>query len=159
MPMGPSRILASAFAALVLFPAADSAAQGQGPGRRTAPAPDLVPIPSRILQGTVSVRNAGSADAGPFVVTVQCQKQGVRTGGGCAEHPDLAAYANPAYPNRLVVNVPGLERGKVFNHALPFWNALVWAPGNYNFLVEADAGKTVAETNEGNNISGAVLKK
>lgn len=118
--------------------------------------PDLVPVPNRILQGTVSVRNVGSANAGAFVVTAQCQKQG---GGSCADHPGLKAYANPAYPGRLVVNVPSLQKGKVFNHKLPFWNALDWDPGNYNFVLEADAGKSVAETNEGNNFGGAVLSK
>lgn len=117
---------------------------------------DLVPIPNRILQGTVSVRNAGTADAGPFVVTAQCQKQG---GGGCAEHPGMAAYTDPMYPGRVVVKVPSLKKGQVFNHALPFWKNLVWRPGNYNFVIEADAGKSVAETNEGNNIGGAVLAK
>jgi hypothetical protein len=122
--------------------------------------PDLVPVPNRILQGTISVRNVGSANAGAFVVTAQCQKQGAAGGGGeCADHPGLKAYANPAYPNRLVVNVPGLQKGKVFNHKLPFWSELDWDPGNYNFLIEADAGKSVAEINEGNNFGGAVLSK
>ena len=123
-------------------------------------APDLVPVASRILQGTVSVRNVGSANAGAFVVTAQCQKQGAAGGGGeCADHPGFKAYANPAYPNRVVVNVPSLQKGKVFNHKLPFWNELDWDPGNYNFVLEADAGKSVAETNEGNNFGGAVLSK
>ena len=52
-----------------------------------------------------------------------------------------------------------LKKGKTFNHKLPFWKDLEWAPGNYNFLVEADPGKKVGETNEGNNIAGAVLHK
>jgi hypothetical protein len=143
--------LTAAVAALFLMDAGLSA-QAQ----ITAAAPDLVPIPSRILNGTVSVRNVGSANAGAFVVTVQCQKQG---GGGCAEHRGFAKYLDPAFPNRLVVKVSGLEKGKVFNHALPFWNDLDWTPGNFNFVLEADAGKKVAETNEGNNISGAVLQK
>jgi hypothetical protein len=139
-------------AALAAVFAVDAGAQAQ----ITAAAPDLVPIPSRILQGTVSVRNAGSADAAAFVVTVQCQKQG---GGSCAEHPGMNKYTDPAFPNRIVVKVSGLAKGKVFNHKLPFWNDLVWPPGNYNFIVEADAGKKVGETNEGNNIAGAVLQK
>ena len=146
-----------AIAAACLGLATGAPAFAQAPGKKTAPAPDLVPIPSRILVGTVSVQNKGSADAGPFVVTVQCQKQGQQ--GGCAEHPDMAAYADPMYPNRLVVKVASLQKGHVFNHALPFWNKLVWPKGNYNFLVEADPGKVVGETNEGNNIAGAVLKK
>lgn len=119
----------------------------------TAAAPDLVPIPERMKNGTVSARNTGSADAGAFIVTVQCQKQG---GGGCAEAPGMARYEDPKYPNRLVIVVNGLQKGKVFNHKIAFWDALVWAPGNYNFLVEVDAGKSVAETNEGNNIKGIV---
>ena len=120
----------------------------------TAAAPDLVPIPERIKNGTVSARNVGSADAGAFVITVQCQKQG---GGSCAEAPGIARYEDPKYPNRLVVKVSGLQKGKVFNHKISFWDALVWAPGNYNFLVEVDPGKAVAETNEGNNIMGTVF--
>jgi hypothetical protein len=120
----------------------------------TGAAPDLVPIPERMKNGTVSARNLGSADAGAFVITVQCQKQG---GGGCAEAPGMARYEDPKYPNRAVVKVNGLQKGKVFNHKLSFWAALVWAPGNYNFLVEVDPGKVVAETNEGNNIKGTVF--
>jgi len=120
----------------------------------TAAAPDLVPVPERMKNGTVSARNAGSADAGAFVITVQCQKQG---GGGCAEAPGMARYEDPKYPNRLVVKVTGLKKGKVFNHKVSFWDALVWAPGKYNFLVEVDPGKAVAETNEGNNIKGTVF--
>ena len=148
-----SRMIAIA-AALAAFVTIDAGLSAQA--QVTAAAPDLVPIPSRILQGTVSVRNVGSANAGAFLVTVQCQKQG---GGGCAEHPGMNKYTDPAYPNRLVVKVPGLQKGKVFNHKLSFWDALVWAPGNYNFIVEADPAKKVGETNEGNNIAGAVLQK
>jgi hypothetical protein len=147
-----SRIITMTAAAAAFLLIGSASAQAQV----TAAAPDLVPVPSKILQGTVSVKNVGSADAGAFVVTVQCQKQG---GGGCAEHPGLAKYEDPAYPNRLVVKVSGLKKGKTFNHKLPFWKDLVWAPGNYNFLVEADPGKKVGETNEGNNIAGAVLNK
>lgn len=124
--------------------------------RLTAQAPDLTPVPARILNGVASVRNSGTTPAGPFILTVQCQKQG---GGSCAEAPGMAAYENPAYPNRLVIPVPGLAAGKVFNHTLRFWKGLDWQPGNYNFVLEADAGKTVAETNEGNNFGGAVLSK
>jgi hypothetical protein len=119
----------------------------------TAKAPDLVPVAERMKHGTVSVRNVGSANAGSFVVTVQCQKQG---GGGCAEPSPraVAPYENPAYPNRLVVVVPGLAQGKVFNHKIAFWDTLVWPAGTFNFLVHVDPGATVAETNEGNNIYG-----
>jgi hypothetical protein len=146
-----SRIITmTAAAAAFLLVGIGASAQAQV----TAVAPDLVPIPSRILNGTVSVRNVGGANAGVFIVTVQCQKQG---GGSCADHRSLNKYADPAYPNRLVIKVSGLQKGKVFNHALPFWDELVWAPGNYNFVLEVDPAKKVGETNEGNNIAGAVL--
>lgn len=121
-----------------------------------AAAPDLVPVASRILNGVATVRNVGGAAAGPSILTVQCQKQG---GGGCAESPAMAAYERPQYPNRLVIDVPGLAAGKIYNHTLPFWGALAWQPGSYNLLLEADVAKQVAETNEGNNFGGAVLTK
>jgi hypothetical protein len=120
----------------------------------TGQGPDLVPVPNRILNGVASVRNAGNAAAPPSLLTVQCQKQG---GGACAQSPGMAAYENPAYPNRLVINVPAIPGGGVHNHTLRFWRDLAWLPGSYNFVLEADAAKTVMETNEGNNFGGAVL--
>ena len=120
----------------------------------TAKAPDLVPIPSRMLKGTVSIRNAGSAAAGASVATVVCTKIG---GGGCAESPAMARFANPAYPDAIVVAIPALAIGKVHSFKLPFWNALVWPAGKFRFTVTADAGGAVAETNEGNNQKAAVM--
>lgn len=150
-------VIAIAFSSLFGAAYAESVRQSppsRGTGDLTAASPDLVPIASRILHGTASVRNVGSAASGPFLLTVQCQKQG---GGGCAEHPGVARYVNPAYPDRAVIQVPGLAAGHVFNHKFPFWEELVWPAGNYNFVLEADAGKNIGETNEGNNFGGAVL--
>lgn len=120
-------------------------------GRLTARAPDLLPIPSRIEHGVVSVRNAGSAASAPSVVTVNCHLPG--QDGGCPEIPAafVAAYSNPAYPNRLVVNVPAVAPGHVYNHHLAFWGAVAWPSGSYVFDFVADAGATNAETNEANN--------
>lgn len=121
-----------------------------------AKAPNLVPIPSRMKKGTVSVRNTGSAPAGPFKVTVECNVMG-RTG-GCPEIPrDAAAvYEDALFPNKVTVSVPALAIGHVFNHKLSFWDGLVWPSGNYEFTVVADAGAAVAETNEGDNTGGTV---
>ena len=123
----------------------------------TAKAPNLVPIPSRMQKGTVSVRNTGSAAAGPFKVTVDCNVMGGV--GGCADPSERAAapYEDPAFPNKLTVSVPGLAPGHVFNHKIAFWDSLVWAAGNYEFTVVADAGGAVAETNEGDNTGGTVF--
>jgi hypothetical protein len=127
----------------------------QGPKALAAKSPDLVPIPSRMLQGGVSVRNVGSGPAGASVATVVCQKLG---GGSCAESPALKKYENAAYPNALVVNVPALKPKQVYTHVLPFWKGLKWNPGTYQFTVTADAGKQVAESNEGNNVGTVQMK-
>jgi hypothetical protein len=129
----------------------------QPPKGIVAKSPDLVPIASRMLQGGVSVRNAGSADSGPSVATVVCQKVGGK--GGCAESPALKKYENAAYPNALVVDVPAVKAGHVYTHTLPFWNSLKWEKGTYQFTVTADAGKQVGETNEGNNVGVSQMKK
>ena len=123
----------------------------------TAKAPNLVPIASRMQKGTISVRNTGSAAAGPFKVTVECNVMGGQ--GGCADpSPRQAApYEDPAFPNKVTVSVPGLGAGKVYNHKIAFWNALAWSSGNYEFTVVADAAGDVAETNEGDNTGGTVF--
>jgi hypothetical protein len=123
----------------------------------SAASADLVPIPSRLAFGVVSVRNAGDAAARPSVVTINCHKPGMR--GGCTDIPArfVPNYTNPAYPNRLVVNVPALAPGHVYNHNLPFWAGMVWASGTYHFDFVADAGAAVAESNEVNN-TGTYVK-
>jgi CARDB len=123
----------------------------------TAKAPDLVPAASRILKGGVSIRNAGSAASSASVATVVCKK--IVGPGSCADSPALKTYTNPSYPNAVVVNVPALQPGHVHTHMLPFWNTLKWQPGTYRFTVTADAGKQINETNEGNNVGIALMKK
>ena len=149
---------ASAFAALSVqaAPPASVPASPAIPPVIVAKAPNLVPIPSRMQKGTVSVRNTGSAHAGPFKVTVECNVMGRR--GGCVDPPRdaVAPYEDPAFPDKMTVSVPGLAPGHVFNHKLSFWDGLVWPSGNYEFTVVADAGGTVAETNEGDNTGGTV---
>jgi hypothetical protein len=126
-------------------------AQPTAPGRLVARSPDLIPIPSRIEHGVVSVRNAGAAASQPSVVTVNCHLPGQE--GGCVDIPAalIAPYENAAYPNRLVVNVPAIQPGHVYNHTLTFWDDVVWPAGSYQFDYVADAGASNAESNEGNN--------
>jgi hypothetical protein len=125
--------------------------QPQGPQRIVGPSPDLVPIPSRIANGVVSVRNVGVVASQPSVVTVNCHLPG--QAGGCVDIPAalIAPYENPAYPNRLVVQVPAIQPGHVYNHTLTFWDDIVWPSGAYQFDYVADAGNSNAESNEGNN--------
>ena len=122
----------------------------------TAKAPNLVPIASRMAKGTVSVRNTGSAAAGPFKITVSCKNL---AGGGCVDPApaDVAPYTDAAFPDKLTVSCAGLAPGHVFNHKLAFWDGLVWPTGNYEFTVVADAGGAVAETNESDNSGGTVM--
>lgn len=119
-------------------------------------AADLVPVPTRVLHGVVSIRNVGSAASAPSIATLNCDKVG-GGGGHCAEAPGMAAYENPMYPNRVVVMIPALAPGAIHNHTLAFWSDLDWESGSYNFVLQADAGATVPETNEGNNFGGTTL--
>lgn len=123
----------------------------QGPQRIVAPSPDLIPIPSRIEHGVVSVRNEGVAASQPSVVTVNCHLPG--EDGGCVDIPAalIAPYEDAAYPNRLVVQVPAIQPGHVYNHTLTFWDDVTWPAGSYVFDYVADAGGSNAESNEGNN--------
>lgn len=116
----------------------------------TAAGPDLKPLVKTPFNGLVKVRNVGSATAGPSTLTIECQKIG---GGACPEAPGMAAYEDPAYPNKAAVKVPQLKTGKTFTHKLSFWNALSFGPGVYRFTVIADDGNKVAEINEGNNVA------
>ncbi|MBX3429863.1 MAG: hypothetical protein KF779_09795 [Hyphomonadaceae bacterium] len=113
---------------------------------------DLQPIPSRIEHGVVSVRNTGSAASSPSVATVNCHLPGQE--GGCPELPAaaIAAYANPAYPDRLTVDIPAILPGHVYNHNLSFWDDLTWPSGSYVFEFVVDAGAANNESNEANNI-------
>jgi hypothetical protein len=121
-------------------------------GRLVARTIDLQPIPSRISHGVVSVRNTGTSASIASVITVNCHRPGQT--GGCVDIPAayIAQYTNAAYPNRLVVNVPVIQPGHVYNHNLPFWDEMDW-PSGQEFIFEfaADAGATNNETNEANN--------
>lgn len=112
--------------------------------------PNLVPVLSSPMGAGVGVQNTGDSAAGPSHLTINCTKMG-KADGGCPETPGLAAYADPAYPNRVVIEVPALEPGESFNHDLAFWGDISWTPGTYLFAARADAGNAVAESNERNN--------
>lgn len=112
--------------------------------------PDLVPQLNNPMTASVGVQNLGDTVAGPSHLTINCTEFG-QADGGCPDIPGLAAYADPAFPNRVVVDVPQLQPGQSFNHNLTFWNAIAWPAGTFVFQAEADAGNAVAEANEGNN--------
>jgi hypothetical protein len=112
---------------------------------------DLVPDASNLVTtGQASVVNMGDAASEPSVLTITCQKTSGGMG-GCAEDPGLAAYEDASYPNAAVINVPALEPGETFEHALPFWGGLVWSAGTYELTLTADAGEAIAEDDEANN--------
>jgi CARDB protein len=116
---------------------------------------DLAPVTNLLAAGGhIGAVNNGDAASGPAVITIVCSKNG---GGGCAESPGLAAYANPAYPDAVTVNLPGLEPNESFDHALAFWDELDWDAGTYTLAVVVDTGNDVDEDNEFNN-SASVMK-
>jgi len=147
-----SRSIVAAAAALFVISAIGAPAQAQL--TLTAQGADLVPIPSRIVHGAVSIRNAGTAPSQPGVATVVCQPL---TRSPCAESPGLAEYTNPAFPNAAVVAIPSIPPGHVHTAYFGFWNGLSWASGNYQFTITADAGGSTGETNEGNNVGQHVM--
>ena len=114
--------------------------------------PNLVPLLNNPMSASVGVQNTGDSAAGPSHLTINCTEFG-QVDGGCPETPGLAAYADPAYPNRVVVEVPALAPGESFDHDLAFWAAIPWTPGTYVFDAVADAGNAIAESNEGNNMT------
>jgi hypothetical protein len=139
--------IARPIAASVLILAATSAAALAGA--------DLVPDASNLATtGQASVINMGDAASDPSVLTVVCQKTSGGMG-GCAEDPGMAAYEDAGFPNAAVIQVPALEPGETFDHALAFWDALVWGKGTYELTLTADAGEAIAEDDEDNNQSTA----
>ena len=139
-------------------PGGTTAPQPPGPGAGRLP--DLVPILSTPPSGTVGAKNIGGAAAGPSKLVLRCNKVGYPgPGGGCPEIPaaDLAAYSDPAFPDRVVVNIPALAPGESYTQRLRFWDLLCWPNGKYQLAATADAGHVVAESNEANNQSESVL--
>ncbi len=112
--------------------------------------PDLV-VKFSTSNGRVHLRNEGSKNSKPTLVTIVCQKIAGR--GSCPD-PDpklVKKYENPAYPNAATVKFGAIKAGKNKNHLLKFWPALAFAPGQYQFTLIADVSNTNAESNEGNN--------
>jgi hypothetical protein len=141
--MAPRRrfgLLAAASLSLASFAAAGSAAAQ----------PDLVPLLNNPMNATVGVQNVGTSAAAASHLTINCTKFG-KADGGCPDAPGMGAYVDPAFPNRVVIDVPALSPGETFNHDLTFWNAIPWVPGTFVFDAEVDAGHDIAESNEGNN--------
>src|SRR5690606_28971040 len=112
--------------------------------------PNLVPLLGSPMGAGVGVHNTGDSAAGPSHLTINCTRLG-NGDGGCPDIPGLAAYADPAFPNRVVIEVPALEPGEAFNHDLAFWGDIVWTPGTYRFAARADAGNAAAESTEADN--------
>lgn len=112
---------------------------------------DLVPDASNLAtMGQASVTNLGDAASEPSVLTITCQKTSGGMG-GCAEDPGMAAYEDGDYPNAAVIQVPALQPGETFDHALAFWDGLVWGAGTYELTLTADAAEAIAEDDEENN--------
>lgn len=119
---------------------------------RAMAASDLVPDASNLATlGEAALVNMGDQASEPSQLIITCQK--TSGAGGCAEHPAMAVYEDAAYPDAAVINVPALEPGENFVHALPFWGALLWPAGTYELTLTADGGEVVVEDDETNNVA------
>ncbi|MGH6890860.1 MAG: CARDB domain-containing protein [Dongiaceae bacterium] len=113
-------------------------------------APDLVPDTGNLTAaGEAAVINMGDQASEPSQLIITCQK--TSGAGGCAEGPAMATHEDPAYPDAAVINVPALEPGETYAHALPFWGSLSWSAGTHELILIADAGDVVIEDDETNN--------
>jgi len=123
--------------------------------------PDLIAVLPNPMNGVVMEKNIGKCPAGPNKLTVSCQKEGlVGAGGGCAQLPPSAAgvpYTDPAFPDKLTINVPALAPGATFSTTLAFWSLLHWNPGTYDFVAMADAANVVVESNKANNTTTSTM--
>jgi len=122
--------------------------------------PDLIPLlrGSNPFTGTVKVKNQGGATAGASKLVLTCKKIGHRgSGGGCADSPAVNRLYNPSLGG-LVASVPALRPGQVYTVNLPF-KGLKWAKGKYKFTFNADATRTVAESNERNNLKRTTRRR
>lgn len=127
------------------------------------PMPDLVADLSAMTWSSpgLVVRNIGTAGSGPSHALLQCRASRGGTAGTAGGCP-AALTANPAFDpglDGLVFSVPAIAAGGSHPVAVPFWSALVFAPGEYKFAARADARAEVAEANEANNTATAALTK
>jgi CARDB len=114
---------------------------------------DLVPD-FDVKTGTITIKNLGTAQGAAGVVQIKCVRTfpAVTSGGGCPDlPPGNESYINPAFPQSAVVTLKGIRANGTLTHKLAFWDKLAWTTGKYTITVIADAGNTVAETNETNN--------
>lgn len=117
-------------------------------------AADLVPDASNLAAlGQAGLINIGDQASEPSQLIITCQK--TSGPGGCAESPAMAVYEDAAYPDAVVINVPGLEPGENYVYPLPFWPALIWPAGTYELTLTADGGDVVVEDDETNNAATA----
>lgn len=106
---------------------------------------DLVPFANALGSGKVSVKNIGQAESRVSWLTIQCLAK------SCPEHPGMNSYKNAKFPNTVAIKIPALKPDASYDHQLAFWNQLQFKPGQYKFLVLADAGHDIPESNEANN--------
>ncbi|HEY3350452.1 MAG TPA: CARDB domain-containing protein [Thermoanaerobaculia bacterium] len=123
--------------------------------------PDLVPALHTPMDGWVQVKNVGNGNAGPTRLLIKCVKEGhTGPGGGCVDVP-ASAISAPffATPDALGLSVPAIPCHGEFHVTMPWWANLNWPKGTYHFTATEDVGNTVAESNEGNNVTTSTLVK
>lgn len=112
--------------------------------------PDLVPVSEVAKEGRVGVRNSGTEQAEPSVLTVGCVKTG---GGACPMAPGMDEYRDAEFPGKWVVKIPALAPGRLYMQSFKFWPGMRWSEGSYTLVLFADAADSVREGDEHNNLA------
>lgn len=108
--------------------------------------PDLRPTASLLARGVVSVRNTGNSAAPSSILTIACHRPGRDIDRIAIPSQFRASYTSADFPGRIVVEIPALAPGAVFNHALPFWAAMMWPQHTtFHFDFAVDVNEDVAE--------------
>ncbi len=142
---------------------------GESPMQRLSPqaqgslaAPDLVPVLTHPMSGTVTVRNIGVGPAPASTLTVKCYRLdlayygGFPRGDGCPTTSFPQEFSGGGIRYALI-GIPSLPPGAAHAVTLRGWPG-AWPPGSYQFRANVGYLSLPRESNDTNNIVESTLK-
>jgi len=113
----------------------ESPMQQLNPQAQGALRPDLVPILTRPMTGTVIVRNIGASPAPASTLYVNCYTRDARPINGCPT--TIFPLVDDIYRRYVLIEIPSLAPGAEYVVNLRPWPS-AWPVGDYNFIAQAD---------------------